>query len=75
MANIERRYYRSIGVAEFIAEGHSIAETKEEFGISKETIRKDLKFLAEYGYGKENERNMLLYQRAKMSLSGKGKIQ
>lgn len=71
MTNIEKRYYRSIGVAEFIAEGHSIAETKEEFGISKDTIGKDLKFLAEYGYGEENKRNMLLYQKAKMQLSGK----
>ena len=69
MANIEKRYYRAIGVAEFIAEGHSIAETKEEFRISKDTIRKDLNFLAEYGYGKENEKNMLLYQKAKKTLS------
>lgn len=71
MANIKKRYNRAVGIAEFIAEGHSIRQTKEEFRISKDTIRKDLEFLATYGYGKENERNMLLYQKAKMYLSRK----
>ena len=68
MTNIEKRYYRSISVAEFIAEGHTIDETKEEFEISKDTIRRDLNFLADYGYGKENKRNLLLYQKAKKQL-------
>ena len=35
----EKRYYRAVGVAEFIVEGHTIAETEEEFGITKCTIQ------------------------------------
>ena len=68
MANIQKRYYRAINVAEFIVEGHTIAETKEEFGISKATVANDLNFLANYGFGEENRRNLELYKNAKMSL-------
>lgn len=71
MTNIKKRYYRAVAIAEFIAEGHTIAETMKEIGVCKETIRKDLIFLADYGYGKENEKNMLLYQKAKNALSRK----
>ena len=73
MANIAKRYNRALGIAEFIAEGHSIKETIEEFGVSKDTISNDLNFLVGEGYGKEYERNLKLYRKAKLQLKSRKK--
>ena len=73
MANIAKRYNRALGIAEFIAEGHGIEETKEEFGVSKDIISRDLTFLAGQGYGKELERNQKLYKKAKLQLKSSKK--
>lgn len=62
------RYNRAVGIAQFILEGHTIEETKEEFRVSKTTISRDLNFLAQYGYGKEQEKNLELYKKTKIQL-------
>ena len=41
----KKKYYRAVGVAEFIIEGHTIKQTTNEFRISSDTITKDLKYL------------------------------
>ncbi len=64
----EKRYYRAVGVAEFIVEGHTIAETEEEFGITKCTIQRDLQYLSHFGYGEELAKNQKLFIRAKVQL-------
>lgn len=66
--NYQRKYNRAIGIAEYIAQGHGIKETKEEFGVSKDTIHRDLIFLANEGYGEELKRNQRLYVKAKKEL-------
>lgn len=62
------RYNRAIGIAEFIIEGHTLKETMDEFGVKKDTISRDLVFLAQYGYGEEAKRNQELYRKAKIQL-------
>lgn len=73
MVNIARRYNRALGIAEFIAEGHNIEETKEEFGVSGCTINRDLYFLAGQGYGKESQRNIELCNKARLQLKSRKK--
>lgn len=68
----QKRYNRAYGIAEFIAEGHTIQEAEEEFGVSSRTISRDLIFLADYGYGEQLKRNFKLYQKAKNQLHSKG---
>lgn len=64
----KERYYRAIAEAEYIAEGHILDEAVKEFRVGKTTIRNDLEYLAHYGYGEENERNLELYKKAKKQL-------
>ena len=61
------KYYRAVGIAEFIIEGHTLDETKEEFRISKDTITRDLNFLLSCLYG-NHEYNIKLYIKAKQQL-------
>lgn len=62
-------YYRAIGIAEYIIEGHNITQTQEEFGVSRDTISKSLDCLRTFGsFGKELNRNQLLYVKAKQQL-------
>ena len=63
-----KRYNRAVGIAEFIAEGHTIREVKDEFKISRQTMERDLNFLAQCGYGEEAKKNINLYKRAKLQL-------
>ena len=62
------RYDRAVDIAQFIAEGHTLKQTIEEFRLSGRTISRDLDFLAQYGYGEENKRNIRLYLKAKAQL-------
>lgn len=63
-----RRYYRAYAIAEFIAEGHTIQQVKDEFRVSKGTIEGDLTLLSQSGYGKDLEKNLKMYRKAKMQL-------
>ncbi len=63
----KKKYYRAVGVAEFIIEGHTIKQTTNEFRISSDTITKDLKYLVSCEYGNQKE-NIKLYVRAKKQL-------
>lgn len=65
----KRRYYREVGIAEFIIEGHTLDQTVEEFGIGKTTIRTDLQDLFQEGLGEEAKRNQELYKKAKIQLN------
>ena len=62
-----KRYNRAVGVAEFIIEENTIKETREEFGISKNTIERDLEFLKICRLG-DVKRNVQLYIDAKKQL-------
>ena len=70
MAQIEKRYNRALQIAEFLIEGGRVVQdVVEEFNISKDTYRKDMMLLATMGYGKEGERNKMLYIKAKTALN------
>ena len=72
---MQRRYYRAVEIANFIIEGHTLAETADEFGLSKCTIQRDLEFLIQNGYGEESNRNIKLYKKAKIQLQKNKKVQ
>ncbi len=65
MADIEKRYKRALRIADFLMEGgYLIQDAAKEFRISRDTVRKDLQFLATHGYDKELERNRIMYIKA-----------
>ena len=64
----KKRYRRAISIAEFIAEGHTLKQTSEEFRISDATVKRDLEFLISQGNLEEYNRNVKLYKKAKLQL-------
>lgn len=69
-----KRKNRQVGVAECILEGMTIKDTAKEYGISRETVRRDLAELFYDGYG-ENEtqikKNKILAMRALKELQNR----
>jgi len=63
-----KRFYRARNIAIFIAEGHTLTETEEEFSLGATAIRSHLYFLANEGYGEELKKNRQLYLEAKRQL-------
>lgn len=62
-----KRKNRQVGIAECILEGMTITDTAKEYGISRETVKRDLVELFYEGYGEEErqiKKNKILALRA-----------
>lgn len=53
MSDRRSNYNRAVGVTKFLAEGHTIGETKTQFKVGKNTIIGDVRFLTQQRYDSE----------------------
>ena len=71
-ARVRKRYNRAVGIAKFIIKGNTKEKAVEEFGVSRDTINRDLEFLRTCSWGDEKE-NSKLYIKAKRQIAKNSK--